>query len=47
MSETMKSFVSPEYRSKCIEWALRTEIEPAKVIEAAKKYYAYVYEDAP
>ena len=48
--------VSPEYRAKCIEWALRTQpgyeiAKPGKavagadaVIEAATKYYKYVYE---
>lgn len=52
----IKKTVSPEYRAKCIEWALRTQPEfsvakpDAKIagadaiIEAAKKYYDYVYE---
>jgi len=49
--------VSPEYRAKCIEWALRTQpafdiARPGKavagaeaIIDAAKKYYEYVYGD--
>lgn len=53
----IKKTVSPEYRAKCIEWALRTQpafdiARPGKVvagadaiIEAAAKYYEYVYGD--
>lgn len=43
----MKKFMSPEYRKNCIEWALQTPHAKGgaeSVIEAAKKYYAYVYE---
>jgi hypothetical protein len=54
---SMSKFVSPEYKARCIEWALQTQpeftvAEPNKkiggadgVLEAAKKYYAYVYGD--
>lgn len=54
----IKRTVSPEYKAKCIEWALRTQpgfdiAKPGKVvagadaiIEAAKKYYEYVYEES-
>lgn len=53
----IKKTVSPEYRAKCIEWALRTQpafdiARPGKavagaeaIIDAAQKYYEYVYGD--
>lgn len=47
MSEKPKNenFVSPEYKSNCIEWALRTHpgLTAEEVIAAAKKFYGYVY----
>ncbi len=55
----VKRQVSPEYRAKCIEWALRTQpgntaavgkavAGADAIIAAAKKYYEYVYEgDTP
>lgn len=36
--------VSPEYKARCIEWAIAAGAKgDAKVIAAAKKFYAYVY----
>lgn len=48
--KAIKEFNSPEYKSRCIEWALalkdRFEYgEAAKIVDAAKKFYAYVYGD--
>jgi hypothetical protein len=38
---------SPEYKSKCIEWALQTASARGaeEVVNAAKLFYEYVYEN--
>lgn len=43
----MRKYVSPEYKARCIDWALQSVgAQPAaKVIEAAKEFYDYVYGD--
>lgn len=47
----MRDINSPEYKSKCMEWALkmvdRSLCDPkaSDVLDAAKAFYAYVYGD--
>jgi hypothetical protein len=42
---------SPEYRSRCVEWALElnsrsmNKTDAAEVVSAAKLFYDYVYEN--
>lgn len=38
--------VSPEYKAKCMEWALRASQpmdSPENIVKAAEAFYAYVY----
>lgn len=46
--DAMTKFVSPEYKAKCVDWALRTltwekKLNAARVIKEAKVIYGYVY----
>jgi len=43
-----RRLVSPEYRARCIEWAVKiapTGETPDKIVKAATAFYKYVYGD--
>jgi hypothetical protein len=50
---TPRTFMSTEYRAKCVEWVLKGHngqtVHAPQIIKEAKEVYAYVYgeSDAP